>query len=171
VTEWTVDPGLDLGTAYRVQQRLIDRKIAAGETIVGVKLGLTSRAKQQRMGIESPLTAWLTDSMALRVGEPLDPTPLIHPRVEPEIAFVLGQRLSGPGVTAERAMAAVSEVRAGLEIIDSRYADFRFTLPDVVSDPGCGASRRSRGKWRRPPVRHSPRSRASNSPPGRTRYR
>lgn len=162
MTEWTVDhaagvllaaeerhtdrgpitdewPGLDLDTAYRVQRRLIDRKITAGETVVGAKLGLTSRAKQQRMGIDSPLTAWLTDRMALRVGDSLDLTTLIHPRVEPEIVFVLGQRLSGPGVTAERAMAAVSEVRAGLEIIDSRYADFRFTLPDVVADNASSA--------------------------------
>ncbi|MFD2416244.1 2-keto-4-pentenoate hydratase [Amycolatopsis pigmentata] len=162
MTEWTVDhaagvllaaeqertdrgpitdewPGLDLATAYQVQRRLIDRKIAAGETIAGVKLGLTSRAKQRRMGIDSPLTAWLTDRMAVRPGEFLDLSTLIHPRVEPEIVFVLGQRLSGPGVTAARAMAAVSEVRAGLEIIDSRFADFRFTLPDVVADNASSA--------------------------------
>lgn len=135
--EW---PGLDLDTAYRVQDEILCRKVeSGGEQIVGVKLGLTSRAKQQRMGIDSPLTAWLTDRMVLPAGAPLHTGELIHPRVEPEIVFVLGQRLSGPGVTAARAMEAVSHVYGGLEIIDSRYTDFKFTLPDVVADNASSA--------------------------------
>ncbi|PXY21312.1 2-keto-4-pentenoate hydratase [Prauserella muralis] len=145
--EW---PSLDLETAYAVQQELVRRKTADGETVVGVKLGLTSRAKQQRMNIDSPLTAWLTDRMALPVGAPLDVSTLIHPRVEPEIVFVLGQRLSGPGVTAAKAMAAVSHVYAGLEVIDSRYNDFRFTLPDVVADNASSARFVVGGTARRP---------------------
>lgn len=134
--EW---PALDLDTAYEVQRALVRRRTEDGETIVGVKLGLTSRAKQRRMNIDSPLTAWLTDRMTLPVGAPLDVAALIHPRVEPEIVFVLGQRLAGPGVTAAGAMAAVSHVHAGLEVIDSRYTDFRFTLPDVVADNASSA--------------------------------
>lgn len=129
--EW---PELDLGTAYRVQDELIARKVAAGDKVVGVKLGLTSRAKQIRMGIDSPLTAWLTESMVIPVGEPIPTSELIHPRVEPEIVFVMGEQLSGPGVTAARAMEAVESVYAGMEVIDSRYIDFKFTLPDVVAD-------------------------------------
>ncbi|MGH3632833.1 MAG: 2-keto-4-pentenoate hydratase [Mycobacterium sp.] len=132
-------PALDLDTAYRVQDALLARKTGSGEKLVGVKLGLTSRAKQQRMGIDSPLTAWLTDAMSLPAGAPLRTGELIHPRVEPEIVFVLGDELAGPGITAARAMEAVSHVYAGLEIIDSRYTDFTFTLPDVVADNASSA--------------------------------
>lgn len=129
-------PGLDLATAYRVQAEFV---AARGERVIGVKLGLTSRAKQQRMGIDAPLTGWLTDGMVLPPGAPVPVNELIHPRVEPEIVFTLGARLKGPGVTPATAMAAVSKVSAGLEVIDSRYRDFRFTLPDVVADNASSA--------------------------------
>jgi 2-oxo-3-hexenedioate decarboxylase len=134
--EW---PDLDLDTAYQVQDKLIALKEAAGETVVGVKLGLTSRAKQQRMGIDSPLTAWLTDAMILPAGEPVPMGDLIHPRIEPEIVFVLARDLTGPGVTAAHALDAVESVYAGMEVIDSRYIDFKFTLPDVVADNASSA--------------------------------
>lgn len=145
--EW---PELDLETAYQVQDEILCRKVESGEHIVGVKLGLTSRAKQQRMGIDSPLTAWLTDRMVLPAGAPLVVGQLIHPRVEPEIVFVLGERLAGPGVTAARAMEAVSHVYGGLEIIDSRFTDFKFTLPDVVADNASSALFVVGGVARRP---------------------
>jgi 2-oxo-3-hexenedioate decarboxylase len=130
-TEW---PDLDLDTAYAVQDEALDRRLARGERIVGIKLGLTSQAKQRRMGISTPLTAWLTDAMVLPTGEPVTLSRFIHPRVEPEIVFVLGERLAGPGVTAAQALTAVRSVYGGAEIIDSRYTDFKFTLPDVVAD-------------------------------------
>jgi 2-oxo-3-hexenedioate decarboxylase len=125
---------LDLRTAYAIQDETLCRRVERGESVVGVKLGLTSRVKQQRMGISSPLVAWLTDAMTLPAGAPLPKGALIHPRVEPELVFVMKERLSGPGVTAAQAMSAVGHVHAGMEIIDSRYRDFRFTLPDVVAD-------------------------------------
>ncbi|MFB4311273.1 2-keto-4-pentenoate hydratase [Actinomadura sp. GTD37] len=127
-------PDLDLGTAYRIQDTVLDRKVRAGEAVVGVKLGLTSRAKQRRMGVDVPLTGWLTDAMTLAPGEPVRVGELIHPRAEPEIAFVMGERLSGPDVTAEQAMRAVGSVHAAFEVIDSRFRDFDFALPDVVAD-------------------------------------
>jgi 2-oxo-3-hexenedioate decarboxylase len=127
-------PSLDLETAYAVQDETLRRRLARGERAVGVKLGLTSRAKQQRMNISSPLTAWLTDAMTLVTGAPVPRDRLIHPRAEPEIVFVMGSRLSGPGVTAATALGAVESVCCGIEVIDSRYRDFRFTLPDVVAD-------------------------------------
>lgn len=132
-------PELDLATAYVVQQLVIDDKVTAGEKVIGVKLGLTSRAKQQRMGISSPLTGWVTDAMVLPLGELLQTGQLIHPRVEPEIVFVLGQPLAGPGVTAATALAAVASVGVGFEIIDSRFTDFKFALPDVVADNASAA--------------------------------
>ena len=134
--EW---PELDLTTAYTVQRRLIEKKVEAGETVIGVKLGLTSRAKQERMGISSPLTATLTSGYRLETDEPLPVGDLIHPRAEPEIVFVMAKQLQGPGVTAATALDAVASVHAGLEVIDSRYTDFRFTLPDVVADNASSA--------------------------------
>lgn len=127
--EW---PELDLATAHLVRDETLRLRLSRGETLIGVKLGLTSRAKQERMGVASPITAWLTDAMVLPTGAPVPP--LIHPRAEPEIVFTLGRDLAGPGVTAPTALAAVEHVLAGVELIDSRYRDFRFSLPDVVAD-------------------------------------
>lgn len=129
--EWS---DMDLTTAYAVQDETLRLRLARGETLIGVKLGLTSRAKQQRMGVSSPLVAWLTDAMVLPAGAPCPQDALIHPRAEPEIVFVMGERLAGPGVTAATALHSVAGVMAGVELIDSRYCDFRFLLPDVVAD-------------------------------------
>ncbi|MFF7549737.1 2-keto-4-pentenoate hydratase [Streptomyces canus] len=136
--EW---PGLDLARAYSAQDILIQRRAEErAERIVGVKLGLTSEAKQRRMGISAPLTAWVTSGMRLEPGTPLGVASLIHPRVEPEIVFEMGEDLAGPGVTRQAAMAAVKYVRAGLEVIDSRFTDFSFALPDVVADNASAAA-------------------------------
>lgn len=129
--EWE---GLDVPTGYRVQDLTLQRRLERGERLVGVKLGLTSRAKQQRMGVDMPFVAWLTDAMLLPAGLPVPQDRLIHPRIEPEIVFVMGSRLEGPGVGPTEALAAVSHVYAGAEVIDSRYADFRFRAGDVVAD-------------------------------------
>jgi 2-oxo-3-hexenedioate decarboxylase len=129
--EW---PELDVPTGYQVQDETLRRRLARGEHVVGVKLGLTSRAKQQRMGIDTPFVAWLTDAMVLPAGDPVPQHKLIHPRIEPELVFVMRERLAGPGVTAAQALAAVDLVYAGAEIIDSRYIDFKFTAGDVVAD-------------------------------------
>ncbi|WP_129658739.1 2-keto-4-pentenoate hydratase [Rothia uropygialis] len=134
--EW---PELDIDTAYEVQDALIAQRVENGEHVVGVKLGLTSRAKQQRMGIDSPLTATLTDAYMLAADQPVPLDKLIHPRVEPEIVFVMGEDLSGPGITSATALNAVESVYAGFEVIDSRYRDFSFALPDVVADNASSA--------------------------------
>jgi 2-oxo-3-hexenedioate decarboxylase len=146
--EW---PDLDLATAYAVQDETLRLRLARGERLIGVKLGLTSRAKQRRMGIDVPLTAWLTDAMVLPAGEPVPQERLIHPRVEPEIVFLMGDRLQGPGVTAAQALSGVKTVFGGAEVIDSRYRDFKFTLPDVVADNA------SSGAFVTGPVGHDPR--------------
>lgn len=126
--------GLDVETGYRIQDETLRRRLARGERLTGLKLGLTSKAKQQRMGVDTPFVAWLTDAMELQPGEPVPVDALIHPRIEPEIVFVMADRLEGPGVTAEQALAAVAKVYAGAEVIDSRFKDFKFTAGDVVAD-------------------------------------
>lgn len=134
--EW---PELDLEVGYEIQDRNLRARLDRGERLLGVKLGLTSKAKQQRMGVHVPLVAWLTDAMVLPTGEPVPQNRLIHPRVEPEIVFVMRDRLAGPGATCATAMAAVGSVWAGAEVIDSRYRDFKFTAGDVVADNASSA--------------------------------
>ncbi|MCW2829799.1 MAG: 4-oxalocrotonate decarboxylase [Aeromicrobium sp.] len=129
--EW---PELDLATGYEIQDRNLQARLDRGETLVGIKLGLTSKAKQQRMGIDVPFVAWLTDAMILPAGDPVPQSRLIHPRIEPEIVFVMGRELTGPGVSCATAMRAVESVWGGAEIIDSRYRDFRFKAGDVAAD-------------------------------------
>lgn len=125
---------ISIDDAYQIQAALIARKVAAGETVIGAKLGLTSAAKQRTMGVHEPLYAVLTDANLLPAEGALPMDRLIHPRVEPEFVFVMGEDLAGPGVSAQDVLAATAAVCCGLEVIDSRYADFKFTLPDVVAD-------------------------------------
>ncbi len=134
--EWA---DLDVVTAYRVQRLTVDAKVAGGDSVIGVKLGLTSRAKQQRMGISSPLTAVLLESYILPADMPVPLAQLIQPRVEPEIVFVMARRLRGPGITAATALDAVETVYGGFEVIDSRFIDYDFALADVVADNASSA--------------------------------
>ncbi|MFI9076321.1 2-keto-4-pentenoate hydratase [Streptomyces sioyaensis] len=133
-------PRLSPDEGYAIQDAALSLRLGRGERIVGVKLGLTSPAKQQRMRVNDPLVAWLTDRMVLEPGARVPVGSLIHPRVEPEIVLHMGTPLAGPGVTREQAAAAVAEVRAGLEVIDSRYPGYRFALSDVIADNASSSS-------------------------------
>jgi 2-oxo-3-hexenedioate decarboxylase len=132
------EPELDVDRAYLVQRIVIEAHLDAGEHIVGAKLGLTSRAKQQAMGVSEPLYGWLTSGMVAASGEPLDLSSLIHPRVEPEVAFLIGEEIPTPA-TVTGVLAATKAVFCALEVLDSRYEDFRFTLPDVIADNASSA--------------------------------
>jgi 2-keto-4-pentenoate hydratase len=124
------DPGLDLATAYQVQAEL---RSAAG-ALAGWKLGVTSRAKQAQVGVSDPVYGFLAAADAVDLGQTLDTSRLIQPRCEPEIVFVLDRDLSGPHVTAADVIAASSGVAVGVEVLDSRYTDYKFTMSDVVAD-------------------------------------
>jgi 2-oxo-3-hexenedioate decarboxylase len=126
-------PDLSIEEAYAIQERLVRLKLEAGFRIVGPKMGLTSRPKMQQMGVEEPIYGYIFDYMVAGNGE-LSMSELIHPKVEAEIAFVLGKDVEGPDVTAEEVLASTEYVLPALEIIDSRYKDFKFTLPDVIAD-------------------------------------
>ena len=123
-------PGLDAAAGYAIQALAREQ---AGP-LAGWKLGVTSRAKQAQAGIHEPVRGFLTRSNALDLGEPLVTGELIQPRAEPEIVFILGRDLSGPAVTAADVLAATDGVATGIEILDSRYRDYRFTMPDVIAD-------------------------------------
>jgi 2-oxo-3-hexenedioate decarboxylase len=119
--------------AYLVQDELVLMRTARGEKVVGAKLGLTSVAKQQQMGVSEPCYGWVFDTSILATDEvPL--ANLIHPRIEPEFVFTIGQDLAGPHVTAADVLDATTQVMGGIEVIDSRYEAFKFTLPDVIAD-------------------------------------
>jgi 2-oxo-3-hexenedioate decarboxylase len=133
------DAELSVEDAYRVQSEVLRTKEGRGERIIGGKLGLTSRAKQIDMNVDNPLYAFVTSGMLHDATTPVDLSGLIHPRVEPEIVFVLKEELAGPGITAGDVLDATSSVCAGLEIIDSRYQAFKFTLQDAVADNASSA--------------------------------
>lgn len=130
--------GFSLPDAYEVQRNLLQRHLAAKETLVGRKMGLTSKPKMLQMGVHQPIFGFLTSAMRITDGGEIALKGRIHPKAEPEIAFVLKRELSGRPSLAE-AMAAVDGVCAALEIIDSRFRNFEFALPDVVADNGSSS--------------------------------
>jgi 2-oxo-3-hexenedioate decarboxylase len=138
----------DLAAAYRIQRDVAGRRLAAGERATGFKLGFTSRAKMIQMGVDEVIGGRLTSQMAWQDGDIVDPAILIHPRIEPEVVFRLGRDVD-PDESVESAVSAVDGVAAGLEVIDSRYADFKFSLADVVADNASGAGY-AVGSWQHP---------------------
>ena len=137
---------ITLDEGYAVQAAAFSRRLARGERQVGVKMGFTSRAKMVQMGISDMIWGRLSDAMLVDDGGEIDLKDYVHPRVEPEIAFLLGSPLEGP-VTATEALAAVEAVAPAMEIIDSRYRSFKFSLADVVAD-NCSSSGFVLGAWR-----------------------
>lgn len=127
-------PELTLADGYAIQDEITRRRLARGEHLIGAKLGLTSRAKQVQMNVAEPMYGRLFSTGVHPANEPFVVSSVIHPRVEPEIVFVMNRRLAGPGVTPADVLAATEYITCGLEIIDSRYADFSFTAADVVAD-------------------------------------
>ena len=130
---------LDEDTALLVQEAVVQARVDAGHAIVGAKLGLTSAAKQKQMNVDRPLYGWLTADMAIDTGAPLQCDRFIQPRVEPEIAFLLGRDLDGPNVTAAQVLSATDAVFGAIDVLDSRYAGYKFTFNDVTADNASSA--------------------------------
>ena len=127
-------PDMDWDDAYAVQDELLRRKLGRGARVVGYKAGLTSHAKMKQMGVATPVFGFLVDEFTVPEGGELKTSELIHPRVEPEICFVTRSDLRGPGCHIAAVLAACDFVMPGIEVIDSRYRDFKFDLKSVVAD-------------------------------------
>lgn len=126
-------PELTVSDAYEIQSLSIARRVARGERRVGIKMGLTSRAKMLQVGVDQMAWGRLTDAMLVEEGGSLSLSRFIHPRIEPEIAFLMGAPLEGP-VSAAQALGSVAAIAPAMEIIDSRYENFKFSLADVIAD-------------------------------------
>ena len=134
------DGSLTIDDAYAISLDILGRRLADGERVVGKKIGVTSKAVQDMLGVHQPDFGFLTDRMWIE-GERIDiaATGLIQPRAEAEIAFILRAPLKGPGVTAEQVIAATESIAPCFEIVDSRIADWKIGIIDTVADnASCG---------------------------------
>ncbi len=136
---------LTIAEAYRIQQAGMARRQARGERIVGLKMGFTSAAKMLQMGVSDQITGWLTDAMQHPNGASISIAQSIHPRCEPEVAFLLKRALPD-NITEAEACDAIAAVAPAIEIIDSRYRQFKFSLTDVIAD-NASSSGFVLGEW------------------------
>jgi 2-oxopent-4-enoate/cis-2-oxohex-4-enoate hydratase len=128
-------PDVTIDDAYRVSRRMLDRRLADGERVVGKKIGVTSEAVQKMLDVHQPDFGFLTDAMAFESGARIPATELlIQPRAEGEIAFVLARDLAGPGITEADVVAATRCVKPCFEIVDSRIRDWKIRIQDTVAD-------------------------------------
>ena len=150
IPQLTDSQPLTVDDAYGVQALSLARRYARGERRVGMKMGLTSRAKMAQVGVDEMVWGRLTDAMQVEEGGVIQMARFVHPRAEPEVAYLLKAPLAGK-VTAAQALAAVEAVAPAIEIIDSRYRNFKFALPDVVAD-NSSSSAFVVGQWAKPDV-------------------
>ncbi len=142
-------PDMEVADGYAVQAELCRRWQAAGRRLTGYKGGLTSKAKMVQMGLDTPVFGVLMGDTCVPDGEVVDMTRLIHPKVEAEIAFVTSRELSGD-VSIDEVLAATEFVLPAIEVIDSRFKDFKFDVQSVIADNTSAARYVVGGSPRRP---------------------
>ncbi len=133
------DPGISVEDAYPIQLLVMEMKKSLGQVVVGKKIGLTSLAMQNMLGVKEPDYGHILDGMVVMEAEKIRTTDLIKPRIEGELAFVLKEDLQGPGVTLTEVIRCSEGVIPSLEIIDSRIVDWKIKLPDTVADNASSA--------------------------------
>lgn len=136
---------MSLEEAYNIQRLSIQLRVDRGEKITGYKLGFTSKAKMEQMGVHDLIWGILTDDMELRQGETVSLNRWIHPRAEPEIAFRVSKDINRE-LSLEELPEYLDAMAPALEIIDSRYENFKFSLEDVVAD-NCSSTGYVVGNW------------------------
>ncbi len=133
------DPSLTIDDAYAISLDFLARRCKDGERVVGKKIGVTSKAVQDMLGVHQPDFGFLTDWMHVVGDIDVDAKALIAPRAEAEIAFILKDSLNGPGVTAADVLAATEWIAPCFEIVDSRIRDWKIGIVDTVADnASCG---------------------------------
>jgi len=149
ITKITDDyPEMTYEDAYDIQWTARKAKEARGTKIIGMKMGLTSQAKMKQMGVPNPCYGYLADYFSFGDGAEIKIDELIHPKVEAEIAFVLKDDLNGPGCHIGDVLAATDFVMPAVEIIDSRYKDFKFDLKSVIADNSSSSRYVTGGRMR-----------------------
>ena len=144
-TRKPVDPitsrfdGVTVSDAYRVQMTTIETRVGRGCKIIGKKIGLTSKAMQDLLGVSEPDYGHLLDDMIVREGEAVDSSALCQPKAEGEIAFIMKRDLKGPGLTVVDVLRATEGVMAAIEIVDSRIRDWKIRIQDTVADNASSA--------------------------------
>jgi len=145
ITRTAVDPLTDreaeitIEDAYQIQQRMIQRRLDAGETIIGKKIGVTSKVVMDMLKVNQPDFGMMTSGMVFNEGEAIEASSMIAPRAEAEVAFILKRDLMGPGVTAADVLRATECVVPCFEIVDSRIKDWKIKIQDTVADnASCG---------------------------------
>lgn len=136
---------INLEEAYAIQSISLARRYIRGEKLLGLKLGFTSKAKMEQMGVHDMIWGRLTDKMYYENGGQLQINDFIHPRAEPEIAFRVSKTINQL-ITLENAKDFVNGLAVAIEIIDSRYENFKFSLEDVVAD-NCSSAGFAYGAW------------------------
>jgi 2-oxo-3-hexenedioate decarboxylase len=139
---------ISLTDAYAIQKVSLGKRYERGERPTGFKLGFTSKAKMEQMGVHEIIWGRLTDRMDVKPSGVLRKGAFIHPRVEPEIAFLISDRIDRL-ITLEEAPDFLAGVAGALEVIDSRYENFKFSLEDVIAD-NCSSAAYVIGDWMAP---------------------
>ena len=135
----SAEPELTVEEAYYIQLENVKKKVAQGQTIVGKKIGLTSKAMQDLLGVDEPDYGHLLDSMVVENGSAVPKQKVLQPRVEGEIAFVLKKELKGPNVTTLDVLQATDYILPAIEVVDSRVKDWKIKLPDTIADNASSA--------------------------------
>jgi 2-keto-4-pentenoate hydratase len=132
--------GIDVVDAYEIQLLNIRRRLAAGMTVYGHKVGLSSKAMQEMMGVDEPDYGHLLSDMVVHEDQPVEASRYLIPRVEVEVGFILGDDLPGEGCTVEDVLRCTEFVAPAIELIDSRIADWKIGLFDTIADnaSSCG---------------------------------
>ena len=141
----SLESAFSLDQAYEIQRLNIEERKRRGFPLVGLKMGFTSEAKMKQMGVNDLIWGRLTHDMVLGSGESLALENFIHPRVEIEVAFRIAKKIDRE-LQPEECMQYVDSVCAALEVIDSRYENFKFSLEDVVAD-NCSSAAYVLGDW------------------------
>ncbi len=129
------EPDITIDDAYHISRRLFERRLADGESLIGKKIGVTSKAVQNMLNVHQPDFGYLTDAMRFDNGAEMPVSErLIQPRAEGEIAFILKRDLAGPGITPEQVVEATESIHPCFEVVDSRIASWKIKIQDTISD-------------------------------------